>query len=159
MPSEDHTYSLTAEAVASRHGKLSPASSIDEPYEFGGAADRSTSDMEYSDFDEDDVSDEETEAVYRAALQRIKLDAAAAVAAVPSITCRIVRDAEEEKKVAEGADALLNLAGIKTEQALSPNSANNNNNNIESDKDFSTVHVKKEPIDEEMVSEEKMDES
>lgn len=91
IPSEDHTYSITTLTDE----PASPASSIDEEYEFGEEYD---SDCSYLS-DEWDSGDE------------VDGD----VPAHPPRRQRTAEEmAEERKKIVEGADALLNLAGIRT---------------------------------------------
>ena len=124
-PSEDHTYSVSSQHMLPR----SPGSSIDEEYEFGPDDDEdfSETDGEYEGSDEGESGAEE--------MNGVEEDC-------PSPAKRrlvICEDDDEEMKIAQGADALLNLAGIKTAnivplRSISPlvvnkNVINNNNNN------------------------------
>lgn len=111
-PSEDHTYSAT-----SLRDIGSPGSSIDEEYDFGSDDDvEDASDFDDSDFEEFDSSGEAENSVRRPKMATKK-------------QCMSQAEADEEQqKIVDGADALLNLAGIKTSnimplRSISPNTA------------------------------------
>lgn len=108
-PSEDHTYSAT-----SHKDPGSPESSVDEGFEYG---DEDEYDME-EEFSEDDSYDEwdsemdEVDGDVRhnhgnAKHRRMTVK-------LPARKTVSKEDEEEQKKIEEGADALLNLAGIRT---------------------------------------------
>lgn len=87
-PSEDHTYSAGPTIVAVQPAL--PTSSPDEAFEEGSDSDDST----HAAYHYDDVAMEESDIKHNSSLP-------------PS-------DYEEQRKIEEGADALLNLAGIST---------------------------------------------
>ncbi|XP_064603207.1 forkhead box protein N3-like isoform X2 [Liolophura sinensis] len=106
-PSEDHTYSVTASPSDSSSGRVSPYSS-EEEYDFG-SDDDIDEDSDYdgwaSDYDEvdgDDNDDSFSTKGHKAQKSPRKNKAAKR------------DDEDEDMKIAEGANALLNLAGIKT---------------------------------------------
>jgi len=128
-PSEDHTYSLSQ--VPSNGD--SPASSIDEEYDFGHAGNLVS---------DDEWSDTSGESDYEDCMAlRIKQEPTGTATMTSKDTKnpakrRLIQadDEDEEMKIVEGADALLNLAGIKTShivplRSISPLTNNNNNNN------------------------------
>lgn len=137
-PSDDHTYSISS-APGIRQA-ASPTSSIDEEYDFGPNG----SDVE-TDISETEESADESEAekvekkdVSKESRKRKRGPSFKVKLATP-VKKRLMEceDEDEEMKIVEGADALLNLAGIKTSNIvplrsispLSQNSSNNNNNN------------------------------
>lgn len=105
IPSEDHTYSATT--VMQDPG--SPGSSIDEEYDFGDDEDEDE-DEELSDFSypsddwDSDVDEVDGDAPPVNKL-KVKFD---------KKRRSKIDEEEEKKKIEEGADALLNLAGIRT---------------------------------------------
>lgn len=125
-PSEDHTYSITrVEADEDEYIPGSPGSSIDDEYDFG-------SDDDVEDEFSDDEVDDLTE---RGGRKRDNLDSEGESGVDEVDGCisnnnnmrtskraRLLENAkrhrfdetseEEKKKIEEGADALLNLAGI-----------------------------------------------
>ncbi|XP_074652682.1 forkhead box protein N3-like isoform X2 [Tubulanus polymorphus] len=130
-PSEDHTYSASSyirdtDCHRSRLNPVSPVSSIDEEYEFGHnrTSDIDSSDDSYrsdaSDYNESDgEGDIPPQTVKK--MSRLSLPVKKRYTAYCD---------DEEMKIVEGADALLNLAGIKTShivpmRSISP--AMNNN--------------------------------
>ncbi|XP_046561939.1 forkhead box protein N3-like [Haliotis rubra] len=101
-PSEDHTYSATTVAPdEDDYMPSSPVSSIDDEYDFGPDDDvESDSPSYHSDYDygsDMDEVDGETSTQQRKRFRDSK-----------------TTEEEEQKKIVEGADALLNLAGIMT---------------------------------------------
>ncbi|KAK3092446.1 hypothetical protein FSP39_002930 [Pinctada imbricata] len=114
-PSEDHTYS-----VAAINDPGSPGSSIDEEYEFGEDVD-----------EDDDFSDAGSYESWDSELDEIDGDINKKKMTVnppkPPLkkNGKISKEEEEEeqKKIVEGADALLNLAGIKTTPSSSSSSS------------------------------------
>ncbi|XP_069116449.1 forkhead box protein N3-like isoform X1 [Argopecten irradians] len=105
VPSEDHTYSVTNLLKA----PPSPGSSIDEEYDFGD-------EDEEEEFSEYSYNSDEWESAD-------EVDGSITV----NNSARFIprkntpeEEAEEQKKIVEGADALLNLAGIKTNGPSSP---------------------------------------
>ena len=122
-PSSDHTYSVTESQLRSLATPHSPGSSIDEEYDFG------ESDLEEDSFSDTDYAGSEGEKVKKSTFSKQKV--------IPSESSPFKRrlveriDDDEELKLVEGADALLNLAGIKTAQivplrSISPSTNNNN---------------------------------
>lgn len=113
-PSEDHTYSSTSSQQNVRSD--SPTSSIDEAFEFSepsnaedlsdGIADVEES-LNGTDSDISSFEDEEFDSAEEMEDWENELNHSNKV-------CRDPDDDEEQKKIVEGADALLNLAGIKT---------------------------------------------
>lgn len=133
-PSTDHSYSLTN--LPDNPG--SPGSSIDEEYEFGSDSFSETS--AESDFnDDDDLADEgsDEEVLQPAAKQR-------RLVGRPSTRRGTETDEDEHQKIVDGADALLNLAGIKTPLSSSSSSLGTlrvaspllNNNSIKPDDEW-----------------------
>lgn len=104
VPSEDHTYSVTNIVKA----PVSPGSSIDEEYDFGDDEDEEFSDYSFNS-DEWDSIDEVDGPIPASNVSRH----------VPRKNTP-EEEAEEQKKIVEGADALLNLAGIKTSGPSTP---------------------------------------
>ncbi|VDI80286.1 forkhead box protein N [Mytilus galloprovincialis] len=109
VPSDDHTYSLTNFANIG-----SPASSIDEEYDFGEEDDNFSEECsDMSDWDSDmdevdgDIPNKHTKVTPHKNIHNSNM---------AKITSRKRKEMEEEeqKKIVEGADALLNLAGIMT---------------------------------------------
>jgi forkhead box protein N len=95
-PSEDHTYSAgptVAVAQGIVHPEL-PSSSPDEAFEEGSE------------------SDDSSHVVYHYKSMAMEDSQVRQVSAVPP------SDSEEQRKIAEGADALLNLAGISTRKRM-----------------------------------------
>jgi forkhead box protein N len=124
-PSDDHTYSISS--IPHRDSSPDPDSSIDGEYDFGPESDSCSDTSAESDMESDDEDMVETDHPAKRRKQ-----------SKPSPLRRrlvIAEDDEDEKmKIVEGADALLNLAGIKTRnivplRSLSPSTNNNNNNN------------------------------
>lgn len=136
-PSEDHTYSISS-APGIRQA-ASPTSSIDEAYDFG--AHPSELDTDVSDTD-DSAGESEAEKVEKKDKKDVgesrkrKRGPSFKVKLTMPVKKRLMEceDEDEEMKIVEGADALLNLAGIKTSniiplRSISPMSQNSNNNN------------------------------
>ena len=135
-PSEDHSYSLL-HIPDDDDFPDSPDSSIDEEYEFG-ADDDMDEDSDVSDTSRDsEFNDSGGEEEFRSpprGVKRSRLSLGANMASPIKKRLLTAKDAEEEMKIVEGADALLNLAGINTSNMIpkrteSPTVHNNNNNN------------------------------
>ena len=150
VPYDDHSYSVSGTANSPR--PLSPASgvsSIDEEYDFGHQEDE---DVQSEESEKDTMSDDgvDTDTVesqndsdYISPKRRKRQ--ASHSDEEPTIITHFTSskrkkpraspvEEEEERKIVEGADALLNLAGIKTSsilplRAISPLTTHNNNNN------------------------------
>lgn len=117
-PSEDHTYSAT-----SHKDPGSPDSSVDEGFEYG---DEDEYDME-EEFSDDDVSYDEWDSEMDEVDGDVRRNHSNAkhrrmTVKLPARKTVSKEDEEEQKKIEEGADALLNLAGIRTTR--SSNSVN-----------------------------------
>lgn len=117
-PSEDHTYSAT-----SHKDPGSPDSSVDEGFEYG---DEDEYDMEVE-FSDDDVSYDEWDSEMDEVDGDVRRNHSNAkhrrmTVKLPARKTVSKEDEEEQKKIEEGADALLNLAGIRTTR--SSNSVN-----------------------------------
>ena len=147
-PSEDHSYSVSTLPVEDVEEEEDDP---DDEYDWGSEDDdisaTDISDVDREDSDIDDTCDSAGEEVpsKRRKLNnerqsrrsiRVKLS-------TPSKRRLIETDDEDEKmKIVEGADALLNLAGIKTNnivplRSISPSNSthsNNNNNEVKKDK-------------------------
>ncbi|XP_013401354.1 forkhead box protein N3 isoform X2 [Lingula anatina] len=127
-PSEDHTYSASSSSGSPReHRSISPSSSIDEEYEFGrrGTSDAEDADVsdyhsEASDFEEydSDVSNLDDGRTSRVriggSLEERKMQNCTRTNGCHEKEEGAAEEEDEERKIVEGADALLNLAGIKT---------------------------------------------
>ncbi|KAL3873307.1 hypothetical protein ACJMK2_036443 [Sinanodonta woodiana] len=110
VPSEDHTYSMTT-VDEDDLAPSSPSSSIDDEYDFG-------SDEEIDDFS-DNGDRLGSDGEYESGVDEV--DGYVPNNRTPKRPRLICEedDEEEKKKIEEGADALLNLAGIfKTSQPL-----------------------------------------
>ncbi|XP_046981356.1 forkhead box protein N3 [Schistocerca americana] len=122
-PSEDHTYSAALNLSARSSGIVAVSTTPAGPH--GPHAPPSTTSSPDEAFEEGSDSDDGTDG------KNTRLGRGATVDTVPSVTSahRILYNHqdrgdtsdEERRKIAEGADALLNLAGIRTDGgALSP---------------------------------------
>ncbi|XP_049841704.1 hepatocyte nuclear factor 3-alpha-like isoform X2 [Schistocerca gregaria] len=122
-PSEDHTYSAALNLSARSSGTVAVSTTPAGPH--GPHAPPSTTSSPDEAFEEGSDSDDGTDG------KNTRLGRGATVDTVPSVTSahRILYNHqdrgdtsdEERRKIAEGADALLNLAGIRTDGgALSP---------------------------------------
>ena len=147
-PSDDHTYSMAR--VPQLPPSATPGSDVDEEYDWGSDddcdsfSDTSAPESEFSECDSDgegrvspgkrkrkSYGTSSSTGLYASPVKRRLIEAA---------------DDDEEMKIVEGADALLNLAGIRTARlgplraaphSSSSSSNNNNNNNKDSIKDMS----------------------
>ena len=114
------------------------SSSIDEEYEFGSDSFSETSLESDYESDLDEGSDANVGGAPAAKRRRLNGHFNSASNAQGRIIAET--DEDEQKKIVEGADALLNLAGIRTPlsssfssssvRSLSPTNNNNNNNTI-----------------------------
>lgn len=141
-PSEDHTYSMSR--LPNFPG--SPGSDVDEEYDWGSDDDvDSFSDTsegsEYSECDSDGEG-----RVSPGKRKRRSFGKSNSLASQP-FKRRYIQavDEDEEMKIVEGADALLNLAGIKTAgmtalRNVSPSSSASSNNN-NNDKDSKNTNM------------------
>ena len=148
-PSEDHSYSVSTLPVEDVEEEEDDP---DDEYDWGSedddisATDGSDADQEDSDIDDTcDSAGEEVPSKKRKLNEPPKRRSFRVKLSSPPKRRLIETDDEDEKmKIVEGADALLNLAGIKTNnivplRSISPsNSTHSNNNNNE---------IKKEKID------------
>ena len=124
-------------STKSRKGKASPSSSIDEEYDFGSDTDEGSMDARDLSSDESDFEDGESASdgglgrshgsdlagpfKLRLMLRQPKGNEEGGGPAE--------EDGEEKSKIEEGAEALLNLAGIVTSRSASPTGSTHNNNN------------------------------
>lgn len=123
-PSQDHIYSISTPLDQ----PPSPTSSIDAEYDFGEADDDAESGFSDTSDEEDDFDDDSNDRLSTRSQspqpKRRKLG---------RLIIAEDNDDDEDMKIAAGADALLNLAGIstrvKTSRRASPTLKNNNNNN------------------------------
>lgn len=159
-PSDDHNYGVTEGQL--RDMQDSPNSSIDGEYDFGRWG-RTPSDLDEdtcsdcSGFDDDDEDVDEgcrddrrlcVKLPHHSPVGKRKLSRSPVVSAKKMRVCVKVEDEDEKLKIVEGADALLNLAGITREpsmtsivplRSISPISpttndkTNNNNNEVKSE--------------------------
>ena len=117
-PSDDHTYSITkVEADEDEYIPGSPGSSIDDEYDFG-----SDDDIDEDDISEDEMGDKMGDNLDSEGESGVdEVDGCVSNVNVrtpkrPRLEYSLRRFAEtseeEKKKIEEGADALLNLAGI-----------------------------------------------
>ncbi|XP_041353110.1 forkhead box protein N3-like [Gigantopelta aegis] len=127
-PSADHTYSVTVIANEDDY-PASPASSIDEEYDFGSEDDQCESDYQ-TDFDygSDCGRDEVDGSVPTNPRKRFREN-------------KMAVDEDEQQKIVEGADALLNLAGILTQRHRKNTSQANGSENSQTENKV----VKQEP--------------
>ena len=132
QPSDDHNYSISR--LPDQEVPGSSDSSIDEEYDFGNDESEGFSDTSDDESEVDEgpysYSDDEARSHSPKAKRRKK------ESSMSPLKKRLViaEDEDEEMKIAAGADALLNLAGIKTSnvvplRSISPTNNNNNNNN------------------------------
>ena len=131
IPSADHTYSLTRIP----HFPGTPTSDVDEEYDFGSDDDcdsfsDSSPDSEFSECDSDGEGRVSPGKRKRRSYGGSSKSGGQTPVLPPPLKRRLI-DEDEEKKIVEGADALLNLAGIKTShvvplRTITPSSNNNN---------------------------------
>ncbi len=145
-PSEEHSYSVATLPVEDvSEDRDSP---VDNEYDWGSEEEDEDADS-VSDTSEDESSDQADSAGEEKPTKRRRLQHPA-----PKRSSRLkglkvklstpvkrrylatADDEDEQKKIVEGADALLNLAGITTSsivpmRSISPSSSNTNNNNNE----------------------------
>ncbi|XP_035695416.1 forkhead box protein N3-like isoform X2 [Branchiostoma floridae] len=123
-PSEDHNYSCNSSRGSnscSRSGSTSPTSSIDGPYEYGNASDSDS----YRSDESSDYDDEEMEHDGRVLRKSLgdsgflgdeygKKEPGGGDVLPKKRPHELNLEDEDDLKLVQGADALLNLAGIKT---------------------------------------------
>ncbi len=148
-PSEEHSYSVATLPVEDvSEDRDSP---VDNEYDWGSEEDEEEDVDSVSDTSEDESSDQADSAgeekptkrrrsSHPAPKRSARLKGLKVKLSTPPVKRRRYLPAEddedEQKKIEEGADALLNLAGITTTsivpmRSISPTSSNTNNNNNE----------------------------